>query len=91
VTRPEALALLASADEVTYDDLADVFEAFGFRSEFEAPNVYVYYHAQFIDCGVFRAKEYLGGVLSPGQRGLVRYMLDCVALQEDRQQRRRRP
>jgi len=82
VTRGAARTLLRGDQELSSDDLADVFGAFGFRSEFEAPNAEIYYHEDFIDCGSYKDKEYIGRVLSDGQRRLVRQMVECVAYNE---------
>lgn len=82
MTRAEARALLSSHEEVSSDDLADIFPAFGFVSEFEAPNAEIYYHTEFIDCGSYKDKEYIGRVLTDGQRRLVRWMIECIAFNE---------
>jgi len=82
VTRATARALLRGDQEVSSDDLAEVFGAFGFCSEFEAPNAEIYYHEDFIDCGSYKDKEYIGRVLSHGQRALVLQMVECVAYNE---------
>lgn len=89
MTREEAFALLASGEQVPYDSLDEIFDAFGFTSEMELPHATVYYHPHFIDCGIFRARDPYGWrVLSEGQKGLVRYMLQCVAANEARRQER---
>lgn len=89
MSREEAVERLASDDEVTYDDLDDIFRAFGFSSEIELPDATVYYHEEFIDCGIFRAQDRFGwGILSPRQRGVVRWMIECVVASERRREKR---
>ncbi len=85
MTRAAARALLQSVQEIASEDLADIFGAFGFCSEFEAPDADVYYHEDYPDCGSYRDKEYIGRVvrvLSGGQRALVRRMIECAAYSE---------
>lgn len=85
VTRDEARALLASGTDVSYDSLDQIFLAFGFSSEFEAPDVTVYFHRGFIGCGIFRARDrYDWGIITPAQRTLVGWMVECVAVNERR-------
>ena len=85
MTRDEAVTRLTSGDEVTYDILDEVFTAFGFQSEWENPDVTVYYHEDFIDCGSFRARDPFGwGTLTPRQCNLVWNMVMCVQALERR-------
>ena len=79
LTEGEALALLAGATPITYDQLDEVFSAFGFLPEFEAPATTWYRHADYERCGEFRAEpRYEFSVLSDAQRAIVRRMLACV-------------
>lgn len=87
MTRVEARALLNGGAEVDLDALDDVFSAFGFDSEFRVPDTMLFYHAAYIDCGIYTARDQPGRVLSPGQRRLVLSMLDCVEASERRQRR----
>ena len=74
-----ALALLASDKSITYDDLDDIFRAFGFVAEFELPEITWYRHQRYGRCGEFRAQpKYEFSVLSEEQKAIVRRILDCV-------------
>ena len=82
MTREEARSLLDSDAEVSSVDLGEIFEAFGFCSEFEAPNITIYVHEDYVNCGSYRDKEYIGRVLGIGQRMLVAGMIECIKYSE---------
>lgn len=64
-----------------------MFRAFGFASDFEAPDVTWYFHPKY-DCGYFRAEPRYGfSVLSEAQKSIVWRMIqrlrDLRTLHED--------
>ncbi len=80
IAEQEALRLLADETRpLGYDDLDEVFTAFGFASVFVVPDVTWYHHATYPSCGDFRAQpRYDSSCLSQGQRMIVRRMIACV-------------
>lgn len=75
LTEPQALAKLRDPAPITFEDLDDIFHAFRFAWEFEAPNTTWYYHRRY-RCGRFPANpQHDFSVLSDGQRSIVLRML----------------
>lgn len=77
LTEEQALALLRSRQPIRHEEeLEDVFLAFRFVSDFEAPNTTWWRHERY-DCGEFRSEPlYPFSVLSDAERGIVLRMLD---------------
>jgi hypothetical protein len=79
VTRDEALARLASPDQLGYEVLDLIFLAFGIVSDSPTWETEVYYHPRWHhQCGAFTARDDGIHVLTPLQRKRVRAMLECV-------------
>ena len=73
-----ALDLLKSDKSLSYDDLDDIFKAFGFDDEFEVPNRTWYFHSVYA-CGHFRAEpRHDFSVLSVDQRMIVWQMIQTL-------------
>jgi hypothetical protein len=81
MTRMEAQARLDSTDEITYDDLHEIFRTFGIRSEPHG-NTDVYCHPRYTDCGAFTAREDEVDTITLWQRLFVRRLIICVQLKE---------
>jgi hypothetical protein len=82
VNRAEALALLRSGDELTFDALEDVFLAFGFTSESPDFETELYFHPKWRKCGAFTARDDGVHLVTPLQRRLVLAILRCVEFNE---------
>jgi hypothetical protein len=83
VTREEAWALLEGYADVSYDLVDEVFRAFGFRSRTPSWDTEVYFHPLYPDCGMFTARDDGFHVLTPEQRGRVKWMVARAKLQDD--------
>ncbi len=77
------MEVLRSGDAIDYEQLGDVFGAFGFTSEVPDFVTEVYYHKRWEQCGMFTARDYGMQTLSPGQRQMVCDMVDCVRFCEE--------
>ncbi|MEA3244792.1 MAG: hypothetical protein U9Q74_01420 [Gemmatimonadota bacterium] len=81
LTRPQALAKLGSPADLSFDDVDDVFRAFGFDSASPTFEIQVYYHPKH-RCGAFTARDDGLHLVTPMQREVVRGMIECVLLHE---------
>lgn len=79
ISEGEALARLDAAPALSYDDLDEIFLAFGFSSDFEVPDVTWYTHPRYPFCGDFRAQERSQwATVSDSGRSIVKRMVACV-------------
>jgi hypothetical protein len=75
LTESQALAKLGDPAPITFDDLDDIFRAYGFVGEPGFPDLIWYSHPDY-SCGRFRAEpEYGFSVLSDTQRFIVKRMV----------------
>jgi len=82
MNRTEALSRLASTDDLSYDDVDDIFAAFGFTSDSPSFSTEVYYHARYKRCGAFTARDDGLNLVLLTQRSIIRRMLECVLWHE---------
>ncbi len=86
LTEQQALAKLRDSAPINFDDLDDIFRAFGFKDDLEFPGTIWYSHPQY-QCGRFPANpQYAFSVLSDQQRvivvRMVQQLLDRRSLEE---------
>ena len=75
LTEEQALAKLRDAAPISFEDLDDIFRAFGFEWEFEVPSTTWYHHPTY-RCGRFPANpQHDFSVLSEAQRHIVLRMI----------------
>lgn len=80
ITEAVARTLLAQSEPLTYDEVDEVFTAFGFSSDCDGVR-FTYYHKKY-DAGVFRAApKYEGSTITETQRGIIQQMIHRVIQQ----------
>jgi hypothetical protein len=87
LTEPQALAKCRASAPISFDDLDDIFKAFGFRGELAFPDTIWYSHPKY-PCGRFPANpQHEFSVLSDTQRvivlRMVQELLDRRGLEEE--------
>ena len=83
LTEEQALAKLRDPSPISFEDLDDIFRAFGFDWQFDAPNTTWYSHPKY-KCGHFPANpQHDFSVISEEQRGIVLQMLRVLIDRRD--------
>lgn len=82
ISRDAALARLRDARPITYDELDDIFNAFGFSGDLRYDESIWYEHPKW-SCGRFRAKPlYDFSTITEDQRGIVATMIQQLLAYE---------
>lgn len=81
MTREEAIKLVRGYAPVSYEQLDEVFDCFGFHSDSPSFDTEVYYHKSY-KCGLFTARDDGLHHLTEQQKGVVLGMLQCVMWNE---------